>query len=296
MTRIAKGISDDEAMGRAPADERDSFLDRGRDAGRPLQDRDIEEMDRELKEGESVKQYTDRILNKKRREKKKVDPAEERLAAERDAYNAGERRGNFIQFPQVKYKPKRVRRCKPWSPMDKNDVADPKFDPRNNKRLEIVKRRVLDPFSTTGEHIVVDANLIGDQLGRMFNRGQILKSQFEAGRNIEAMFHATENGDLRSVDVTRDVIDGVQPGYEWSGANRVDNLKKLHDLFERLARQFSPYHAKILWWVIKDGIPLKTIAQHFGHKDHKQILADMKEALDDFALIGRPDKWERFAA
>jgi len=293
MTRIAKGISDDEALGKVPADERDSFMDRGRDAGRPLQGHDVEEME----EGESAKQYADRILGKRRKTTKpKEDPAEKRRAAERDAYNAGERRGNLIQFPTVKYKPPRFRRCKPWSPMDKNDVADPKFDPRKNPRLEIVKRRVLDPFSTTGEHIVVDANLIGDQLMKMRSRGQITESELEAGRNIEAMFHATENGDMRSVDMTRDVIDGVQPGHEWGGANRVDNLKKVHDLFERLARQFSPYHAKILWWVIRDGIPLKTIAAHFGHKDHKQILADMKEALGDFNLIGKPDKWQRFAA
>jgi hypothetical protein len=164
---------------------------------------------------------------------------------------------------------------------------------RKDKRLEIVKRQVPDPFSKIGACIEVDANLIGDQLGRMLRYRQLTRLQYDAGRRIEELFDATESGDLRSVDMTRDIIDCVQPGHEWSSASRVDALRTLRKLFET---QFSHYHAKILWWAIRDGVPIKTIAAHFGFKDHKPILAELKEALDDFARIGKPDKWQRFAA
>jgi hypothetical protein len=275
MPRIADKVSDDEAEGKASRDERRSFMDKG--DGPELQDYECDD-----------------VNEVKPKPLKRYDAAKRRTAPERKAY-AGAERGtdNVIRFPTVpRPKAKRYRRGKPWSPMDANDKPDPKFNPKDNPQLEIVKRRVPNPFNPN-EHIEVDANLIGDQLGQLLARRQLTRAQFDAGRHLEELFEATETGALKSRDTTRDIIDCAQPAHQWCAAGRVDASNTLHRL---LSNQFSKYHATIITWVIKDGVPIKTIATHLGFKDHKPVLTDLKDALNDFELIGKPDKWQRFAA
>jgi hypothetical protein len=295
VARVAEKISDDEAEGKTPRDERRGLMDRSLGEA-PLQDHDCIEMDRDLKERESVADYCDSVIRPKLIQ---WNPAKKRTAPERDAYAGAKRVGNVIKFPTVEPpKPKKHRRRKPWSPMDKNDIPDPKFDPKENKRLEIVKRRVPDPFSKTGAYIEVDANLIGDQLVRMLGWRQITNLQFDTGRKLEQLFDETELGDLRAADTTRDIVDCARPAHEWCNADRVDKINFFRKWLKQLL--FDKQRATYLWWIVRDGIPIKHVATHMGCKDHKPILREFKIGLDElteyFDSIGKPDPWQRFAA
>jgi hypothetical protein len=283
VARVAEKISDDEAEGKAPRDERDSFMDKPLGQA-PLQDRDCIDVN------------DDNVIRPKLRQ---WNPAKQRTAPECEAYAGAKRDSrNVLVFPAVKPKPKKHRRRKPWSPMDANDIPDPKFDPRDNKRLEIVKRRVPDPFSKTGAHIDVDANVIGDQLVKMLGWRQITALQFDTARKLEQLFDETALGDLRAADTTRDIVDCAQPAHEWCNADRVDKINSFRNWLSTLT--FNKKGATLLWWIVRDGIPIKHIAAHMGCKDHKPILREFKIALDDlteyFDNIAKPDKWQRFAA
>jgi hypothetical protein len=285
MPRIAEKISDDEAEGKISHLERRAVMDGG------LREEPT------LQEYESVDVNDSNVIRPKL---KQWDPAKKRTAAERKAYAGAEHDDRrVLVFPTVKPKEeKRYRRRKPWSPMDENDVPDPDFKRKSDAdKFKIVRRRVPDPCSE-GEFIEVDANVIRDELARMLAWRQINVLQFDTGRELEALFDATERGDLHAADPTRDIVQNDTRDYV--NCAHLDKVKRLEHLKRHLLTVIGKGGVTVLWWVVKDGIPIKEIAAHLGARGHKPVLRELKDALDDLALyfheVTKPDKWQRFAA
>jgi hypothetical protein len=66
---------------------------------------------------------------------------------------------------------------------------------------------VEDPYER-GDRIRAVANLRGDPLARMLARHQIDQAKYVAGRRWQKSYTTAEIGTLRSIDLTRDRVDG----------------------------------------------------------------------------------------
>jgi hypothetical protein len=72
----------------------------------------------------------------------------------------------------------------------------------------VVARAVVDDPYEKGAHITVLRSLRDDPLARLLARKQIAQHQYEAGRAWQRDYEASEIGNVRGIDTTREAVDG----------------------------------------------------------------------------------------
>jgi hypothetical protein len=73
---------------------------------------------------------------------------------------------------------------------------------------ETEDRRVADPYSRDGAHIVVTATLRDDPLSRLHKRHQIDAAQNAAGAFLQQMFELLGSATVKAMDFTKPPVDG----------------------------------------------------------------------------------------
>ena len=72
---------------------------------------------------------------------------------------------------------------------------------------------VEDPY-VRGDHIRAVVSLRDDPLGALWARHEIDHAKYVAGRHWQKLYEASQIGDLRGIDLTRERVDAGRNGTE----------------------------------------------------------------------------------
>ena len=85
---------------------------------------------------------------------------------------------------------------------------------------------VDDPYAR-GEHVSAVVSLRDDPLGALWVRKQIDDAKYHAGRRWQRLYEASQIGDLRGMDLTRERVDSSSNGVEILTDARTQAMAKL---------------------------------------------------------------------
>ena len=126
---------------------------------------------------------------------------------------------------------------------------------------------VDDPYATKpGEKVRVQRQLRADPLARLHSHGQIDQAQYEAGRTYQRDCETLSRG-VRSVDLTRERVDGGAPGEPLTDA-QIRARKRLTEMERALGRTMH----RVTQAVLVERMSMETIAaQLFGRAGEASV-------------------------
>ncbi len=170
------------------------------------------------------------------------------------------------------------KRRQPWNP------CPPAHDRTSNVvpfRARTATRVVDDPYGPG--QIAVTVSLRDDALGVLYADGKISQPQWAAGGQLRECLNRTEFGRLKSVNLSREPVDGGG-AYVDSGAER---RRKAYDEVARVRSELGPQAFALVRSVVSQGQFLT----------HPADIARLCDALDQLAVLfglqGRPRGAER---